>query len=172
MCDIRLFKSARADLAAAESLWQMPSNDELILNIVAYHLQQSVEKLLKAALECTGVTVPNTHKIDRLVKMVYDNGAYLAVTDWIDSHAEMLSSWEAESRYDMDFLVEKRKLDTALKEVRTFFDDNGIRDEIREELKDPAVKAQILECIPVSKRDCSDFELNCYYILFHKSMHG
>ncbi|MDD7389797.1 MAG: type II secretion system protein GspK [Lachnospiraceae bacterium] len=54
-----------------------------------------------------------------------------AITDWIDDHSEMLSEWEAESRYNMDFLVEKRKLDRAMKEIREFLTVNGIQEELR-----------------------------------------
>ena len=50
-------------------------------------------------------------------KMITDHGANLILTDWIDDHAEMLSAWETEARYDMDFLVEKRKLDAAMTQV-------------------------------------------------------
>ena len=92
----------------------------MILNNAAYHLQQAVEKILKAALECVGVTVPNTHKITRLLSMITANGAGLVITDWIDDHSEMLSEWEAETRYNMDFIVEKRKLyPTPMKEEMT-----------------------------------------------------
>lgn len=52
MCDIRYFKCAYADYEAAETLFQVPRNDEAFVNIVAYHLQQAVEKTLKAFLEC------------------------------------------------------------------------------------------------------------------------
>lgn len=77
------------------------------INNAAYHLQQAVEKVLKASLECVGVTVPNTHKISKLISMTVNNGANLTVTYWIDDHAEMLSEWETETRYNMDFLAEK-----------------------------------------------------------------
>ena len=114
MCDIRLFRSARMDYKTAEMIWDSACHDELILNNAAYHLQQAVEKILKGALECVGITAPNTHKISKLIKMIIDHGANLILTDWIDDHAEMLSAWETEARYDMDFLVEKRKLDAAM----------------------------------------------------------
>ena len=52
MCDIRLFRSARLDYETAKKLWETPWEDEMILNNAAYHLQQAVEKILKAALEC------------------------------------------------------------------------------------------------------------------------
>lgn len=44
----------------------------------------------------------------------------------------MLSEWEAQSRYDMDFLVEQRTLDAALRGVREFLDANGIQEELQE----------------------------------------
>ncbi|MCD7765295.1 MAG: HEPN domain-containing protein [Lachnospiraceae bacterium] len=170
MCDIRLFRSARMDYETAQMIWREQTADEMILNNAAYHLQQAVEKILKGALECVGVTVPYSHKISRLVSMITNNGANLVITDWLDDHAEMLSEWETETRYNMDFLVEKRKLDKAMEEVRIFMEINGIKDELRSELQDPKKKARLLQCLPEEKRNCSAFELNCYYILFKKKL--
>lgn len=170
MCDVRLFRSARMDLETAKTLWSMSWDDEMILNNAAYHLQQAVEKVLKGALECVGITVPNTHKITKLLSMVFNHGVNLVITDWIDDHSEMLSEWEAESRYNMDFLVEKRKLDRAVKEIQIFFEINGIQKELRKELQEEAVKKRLLACLPEDKRACSDFELNCYYIMFQKKL--
>ena len=170
MCDVRLFRSARMDFETAYMLWEKPYNDELILNNAAYHLQQAVEKVLKGALECVGVTVPNTHKITKLLEMITNNGANLIITEWLDEHSEMLSEWEAETRYNMDFLVEKRKLDKAIKEVRSFLDINGIKRELREELLAASRKEKLLRCLPETKRDCTDFELNCYYIMFKRKL--
>ncbi len=170
MCDVKLFRSARMDFETAYMLWEKPYNDELILNNAAYHLQQAVEKVLKGALECVGVTVPNTHKITKLLEMITNNGANLIITEWLDEHSEMLSEWEAETRYNMDFLVEKRKLDKAIKEVRSFLDINGIKRELREELLEASRKEKLLRCLPETKRDCTDFELNCYYIMFKRKL--
>ncbi len=172
MCDIRLFRSAKMDYETAAMIWRNPYNDEMILNNAAYHLQQAVEKVLKGALECVGVTVPNTHKISKLVKMISDNGANLTITDWIDDHSEMLSEWETQTRYDMDFLVEKRKLDAAIREVQAFLDVNGIHNELRKELQDSAAKEKLLKCLPENKRDCSNLELNCYYMMLKKKIEG
>ncbi len=170
MCDIRLFRSAKMDYETAVMIWRNPYNDEMILNNAAYHLQQAVEKILKGALECVGVTVPNTHKIPKLIKMISDNGANLILTDWVDDHSEMLSEWEAQSRYDMDFLVEKRKLGAALEEIGKFLHVNGIQEELREELSDAEVRERLLKCLPENKRECSNLELNCYYIMFRKKI--
>lgn len=170
MCDIRLFRSARMDYETARMIWMSSCNDEIILNNAAYHLQQAVEKTLKGALECVGVTVPNTHKITKLIEMVFHNGANLVITEWLDDHSEMLSEWEAETRYNMDFLVEKRKLDRAMEEIHIFLKMNGIQEELRQELKHPNQKEKLLQFLPENQRNCSDFELNCYYIMFQKKL--
>lgn len=110
-------------------------------------------------MECVGVTVPNTHRIAKLLNMVHDNGANLIITGWIDDHAEMLSEWESESRYNMDFIVEKRKIDTAIKEVGIFLKQNGIDEALREELRDANIKTALLSHLPEHLRSCNDFEL-------------
>lgn len=144
MCDVRLFRSAFMDFLTAKQIYETPYNDEMYLNNAAYHLQQAVEKTLKGALECVEITVPNTHKITKLIAMISHHGAHLQITEWLDDHSEMLSSWEAE----------------------TFLRINGICETLRDELKDPAEREAILKCLPEEKRNCSDFDLNCYYIMF------
>ena len=170
MCDVRLFRSAWMDFQTAQMIWERPYNDETILNNAAYHLQQAVEKVIKGALECAGITVPNTHKITKLIQMVSNHGANLVITEWLDDHSEMLSEWEAESRCNMDFLVEKRKLERAIQEIQVFLTVNGIQMELRPELLDGSKKEKLRQCLPESKRDCSDFELNCYYLMFKKKL--
>lgn len=170
MCDVRLFRSGFLDYQLARNIWQMPYNDEMFLNNAAYHLQQCVEKITKGALECTGVTVPNTHRLSKLFSMVQNNGATLMITEWMDDHAEMLSEWKAESRYNMDFLVEKRKLEKALEKTEEFLRINGIWEDLRTELRDEKTRQRLLQCIPMNKRDCSDFELNCYFIMFARKL--
>lgn len=115
-------------------------------------------------------TLPNTHKITKLIEMVFHNGANLVITDWLDDHSEMLSEWEAEARYNMDFLVEKRKLNRAMEEIFIFLKKNGIQEELRQELKHPKRKEKLLKFLPENQQNCSDFELNCYYIMFQKKL--
>ncbi len=170
MCDVRLFRSGFMDYQLAKNIWEKPYNDEMYLNNAAYHLQQCVEKITKGALECTGVTVPNTHRLSRLFSMVKNNGANLILTEWLDDHGEMLSEWEAESRYNMDFLVEKQKLERALGEVKKFLKVNGISEELRTELQNDETCQKLLSFLPKDRRDCSNFELNCLYIMFAKKL--
>ena len=68
----------------------------------------------------------------------------------------MLSEWEAESRYNMDFLVEKRKLEKALEKTEEFLRINGIWEDLRTELRDESIdftpsrlkKQEISSCLP------------------------
>lgn len=115
------------DFKTAQMIWEHPWNDELILNHAAYHLQQTVEKVLKGALECAGVTVPNIHKITKLVAMISNHGANLVITEWLDDHSEMLSEWEAETRYNMDFLVEAGSLNGRCRRFGNFSVKMGYR---------------------------------------------
>ncbi len=170
MCDVRLFKRAYLDYRAAENLLKIPENDEAYMNAVAYHLQQAVEKTLKAFLECVGVTVPNTHDIDKLVRMSVNNGSRVELTEWIEDKTDMLTRWETDTRYDMDYCVEQKKVQAGLKEVKAFLERNGLKEELREELKDPAVKERLAACFPKGYRPASDFEWNCLYQVFRKTI--
>ena len=170
MCDVRLFKSAYLDYQAAYTIYKTPYNDEMFLNTAAYHLQQCVEKVLKGSLECVGITVPNTHRISKLLQMIQNHNANINITEWIDDHSEMLSEWEVETRYNMDFIVEKRKLDKAIVEIKEFLEVNGISQTLREELTQKENLEKLLSFLPVDKRQCSDFERNCYYIMFAKKI--
>lgn len=170
MCDIRLFRRAYLDYRAAENLLKIPENDEAYMNTVAYHLQQAVEKTLKAFLECVGVTVPNTHDIDKLVRMSKNNGSRAVVTEWVEDKADMLTRWETDTQYDIEYCVEKEKIQIGLTEVKKFLDKNGLKEELRQELKDPATKERLAVYFPKAYRPENDFDWNCLYQIFHKRM--
>lgn len=170
MCDIRLFKRAYLDWKAAKNLLRIPENDEAYMNNVAYHLQQAVEKTLKAFLECVGVTVPNTHDIDKLVRMSRNNGSRVVITEWIEDKADMLTRWETDTRYDMDYCVESRKVRTGLEEVQYFLTVNGLSYELRDELKNDTAKKKLTALFPEDYVPSDVFEWNCLYQVFSKKL--
>ena len=172
MCDIRYFRRAFLDYRAAENLLKEPENDEAYMNAVAYHLQQAVEKTLKAFLECVGVTVPNTHDIDKLARMTRDNGSAAVLTEWIIEKTDMLTRWETDTRYDMDYCVEEEKVRAGLEEVGRFLELNGLKETMREELCAPEAKERLAECFPRAYRPESDFEWNCLYQVYRRRMEG
>ena len=109
MCDIRYFKMALSLYKTAVREYQAGQADEYTMNTVAYSLQQVVELVLKCHLEFVGVIVPSTHDISKLVRMCKNNGACITITEWIDDNTEKLTAWEAQTRYNMDFFVERDK---------------------------------------------------------------
>ncbi len=113
---------ALGNYKVAELTLQTMSNDDVCLDICAYHLQQTIELVLKYILELNGIEYPKTHKIEQLIQIAADNDVDLFLTEYIDDHSEMLSSWEAESRYKSSFSVELRKLNKAIKEIGVYLD--------------------------------------------------
>lgn len=170
MCDIRLFKSAYTDFELAEEIYRIPRNDEAFLNGVAYHLQQSAEKLLKAFLECKGVTVPNTHDIYKLVRMSRDNGSNIILTEWLENRADTLTRWEMDTRYNMDYCVESEKIAEGIAEIKQLFKVNGIQKELREELLDDKIKDKLATFFPKAFVPANDFEWNCFYQIYRKQL--
>lgn len=170
MCDIRLFKSAYTDLELTEEIYRIPRNDEAFLNGIAYHLQQSVKKLLKAFLECKGVTVPNTHDIYKLVRMSKDNGSNILLTKWLEDRADTLTRWETDTLYNMDYSVESEKVEEGITEIRHFFDINGVKRKLRCELQDEETKEKLASFFPKAFKGADDFEWNCFYQIYRKQL--
>ena len=170
MCDIRLFRAAYTDYELAEAIYKIPRNDEAFLNAVAYHLQQSVEKLLKAFLECKGVTVPNTHDIYKLVRMSRDNGSNIVLTEWLEDKADTITRWETDTRYNMDYCVEAEKVQQGMEKIKDLFDKNGIKKELRDELKDEKTKEVLKSFFPKTFEPEDEFEWNCFYQIYRKKI--
>lgn len=96
--------------------------DEAYFNYIGYHLQQVVELAMKDTLEINGVEYGKTHDIEQLIQLGNSTGVDLHITDYIDDKAEMFSSWEAKTRYIKNYKLERRKVETALKEVKKYID--------------------------------------------------
>lgn len=122
MDDVTLYDKALANYNCACILRNHMSDDEEQLNIIAYHLQQSVELALKYLLEQSGVEYPKTHDIDQLIRIGRENNVELCLTEYIEDHAEMFSLWEAKSRYVLGFLAEVKKIDDAIAGIREYFE--------------------------------------------------
>ncbi len=165
MCDIRYFKSAYHNYEVAEKLIQYYQSDELYLNDVAYNLQQCIEKMLKAFLECKGVTVPQTHSIRKLVEMSKNNGSVIVITDWIRDNQYEIESWESETRYNFDVCLEADRIRKGLKEVRKFLEANDMIPVLSEKITDE-IKEKLLKKMPKTIQIRNDFEWNCYYSIF------
>lgn len=97
---VRFARKARSDEIALEKLAGDPDVPD---DIIGFHTQQAVEKLLKAALACAGVAPPRIHDLGELIALLEDAGSLPPASA---SEARELVPWAVEFRYD-DILDER-----------------------------------------------------------------
>ncbi len=111
-----LLKRARTDIEIAKILMSPagnPTNDEMITDQAAYHIQQGIEKALKYQTEISGLPYKKIHNLTGLIIDVENAG--FAVSNELKAMAFQISDWEASSRYNDDFTVVKGDLEKAIR---------------------------------------------------------
>lgn len=110
-----LLKRSHIDIQIAQKLMSPegnPSNDSMIYDQAAYHIQQGIEKALKYQTEISGIPYKKIHNLTGLIEDVEKTG--LSVSDKLKMMAFQISDWEASSRYNDDFSVQTKDLETAI----------------------------------------------------------
>lgn len=115
-----LFDKAVTNFNSALILRKFAETDESQLNIIAYHLQQSVEFAAKYILETNGVIYPKTHDIDQLVQLAEENNVNLQMQNNLIDKAEMLTLWEQKSRYVLGYKIDLKKIDAIIPKIDTY----------------------------------------------------
>lgn len=85
---------AKSDLLTAKNHLNQ-EEDELYKDVVAYHLQQCVEKCIKSCLESKGIVYPKTHNITILQELLGDD----IVNETLGPYSTVFTSWESSTRY-------------------------------------------------------------------------
>jgi len=93
-----LFKKAKVDLNIAKlAMVAFKKGDiELDLEVIMFHLQQSVEKFIKTLLDYNTIKFPHTHDIEELILLA--NKKNIKIIDNIESCIH-LSDYAVEGRY-------------------------------------------------------------------------
>ena len=94
MGKISLYDRAVGDYKQGLHALSNASVDDVMCDLAGYHLQQSVEKLLKYQIELQGEQFPYTHSISMLLDEVK-----IDVPDWIINNRETFTKYEAMTRY-------------------------------------------------------------------------
>jgi HEPN domain-containing protein len=123
----RFARKARSDEIALEKLADDPNVPD---DLIGFHAQQALEKLLKAALAHAGVAPPRIHDLGELVARLADVDLPPPTSA---SEARSLVPWAVEFRYD-DVLDERLDRAAACKAVT---DVRGWVDGLLDETKDP-----------------------------------
>ena len=107
MSDRTLLDIAKVNLKAANSLLEHKTDDELYLNMAAYHLQQTTELAIKHVLETNGIKYPKTHDISELLELVPEEIDYFeSITDLADT----ITMMESKTRYLKNYLCSEKKV--------------------------------------------------------------
>ena len=115
-----LFDKAVTNFNSANILRKYAETDESQHNIIAYHLQQSVEFAIKYLLEMDGVIYPKTHDIDQLIMIANENNVDLQLSDSLTDKAEMLTLWEQKSRYVLGYKIDLKKIDNIIPKIDSY----------------------------------------------------
>lgn len=106
-----LLQKAREDLSAAQALI---ATEDQADHVIGFHLQQAVEKALKAVLADRAVEIPRTHDLAYLVELLGNQEipGPVASSDW-------LTPWGVLFRYDSypEALDRGKALDVAVMAV-------------------------------------------------------
>lgn len=90
-----------------------------------YHLQQAAEKMIKFQIYESGLKINNSkiyrHSLDDLITYGHSIGAKLNIPKWVDSKKYVITSWEAEGRYDLHFVVRMDTLKRCYQEIKQWY---------------------------------------------------
>jgi HEPN domain-containing protein len=100
----RLLRKAAADVVAARALADDPAQAD---EVVGFHVQQAVEKSVKAVLASFEIDYPLTHDVDFLVRLLTRRD--VSVPDTL-LEARWVSMWGVATRYeDIESVLDRVK---------------------------------------------------------------
>ena len=88
------------------------------LEIICYHCQQSVEKILKAILILNGNDIKRTHDLGLLAELCCE---YVAISDELYDICDDLTPYGVKIRYPQELFLEEHHAELALKETEAVF---------------------------------------------------
>ena len=89
------------------------------LEIICYHCQQAVEKLLKGALISKDVTIKKTHDLGLLAEMLQE---YVDVDEKYLEMCDELTPYGVKIRYPQELFIEEYQVKKALEETQELHD--------------------------------------------------
>ena len=124
-------KQIAADLFTAKALVdeankRTPKEAKYIKGQAGYHLQQASEKMIKIQIYYSGKQLDMRkmykHPLNDLILYAKSIGVQLDVPKYIDQNQLVITSWEAEGRYDVHMTVKITQLEKCLEEINVWYD--------------------------------------------------
>ena len=113
---------ARKALSDEIALDRLAEDADVPDDLIGFHAQQALEKLLKAALAHAGVAPPRIHDLGELIARLGDVGLSPPTSV---SEAQALVPWAVEFRYDdiLDEQLDRTSACQTVMQVRAWVDD-------------------------------------------------
>jgi HEPN domain-containing protein len=114
----RFARKARSDEITLDKLADDPDVPD---DVIGFHTQQAIEKLLKAALACAGVAPPRIHDLGELIALLGDANLSPPASA---REARALVPWAVEFRYDdiLDERLDRAAAREAVARLRAWLD--------------------------------------------------
>ena len=116
--DADLFMAASA-IQKAETISSKAGKH--LRGLAGYHLQQAAEKMIKIQIYDSGVQIDHSklfrHSLDDLIGYASSLGIPLIIPSWVDEKKYVITSWEAEGRYNLHFVVRMDTLKRCYSEL-------------------------------------------------------
>lgn len=103
-----LLDMAKNNLTVAKEIYKIYPDDNGIVNLVAFHLQQTIELAIKHFFETHGIRYERTHDISDLCSKIPDD--YFALFRDIDIYASKLTQMESKTRYLKSYSIAVREI--------------------------------------------------------------
>nr|WP_276538844.1 HEPN domain-containing protein [Murimonas intestini] len=101
-----------------ESSFETRCNEET-LEIICYHCQQAVEKLLKDLLISNNKTIQKTHDLEMLIALLQEE--YDILEEILDI-CDNLTPYGVKSRYPQELFIEEFHAKKAIEEMKQLFE--------------------------------------------------
>ena len=116
--DADLFMAASA-IQKAETISSKAGKH--LRGLAGYHLQQAAEKMIKIQIYDSGVQIDHSkmfrHSLDDLIGYASSLAIPLIIPSWVDEKKYVITSWEAEGRYNLHFVVRMDTLKRCYSEL-------------------------------------------------------
>ena len=109
----KLLARAKIKRINAEHDYRHISEDDAYLDDCCYNLQQSIEFALKYIVEMSGENYAENHDVRAQLNKLKNLGVEVPFRNEVRALASTLNSWEAESRYNDDFMAVIEDVDDA-----------------------------------------------------------
>lgn len=108
-----ILDKAEKDMVAVEELMK---SQRVSSDIIGFHVQQAIEKLLKVLLAANGIQYRKTHDIRELIDLLEDNGIKVPQTL---SDLDEFTPYAIEYRYeDMSYEMEEIDINRSFQKIK------------------------------------------------------